>query len=52
MRPRTAIASRRRACEQFSAGAGAVKNTHACAPTPERDTSNAVGTDHALAVFR
>jgi hypothetical protein len=27
-----------------SAGTGAVKNIHACAPTPDRDTSSATGT--------
>lgn len=55
MCPRTAIASRSNAVPSrraISAGTGAVKNTHACAPTPERDTSNAAGTDHARAAFR
>jgi hypothetical protein len=50
IRPRSAIASRsspvprRRAS---SAGMGAVKNTHACAPTPDRETSRATGTCRA-----
>lgn len=55
MRPRTAIASRNRAVPSrrvVSGGTGAVKNTHVCAPIPERDTSNAAGTDHVLAAFR
>jgi len=55
MRPRTAIASRKRAVPSrraVSAGTGAVKKTHAWAPTPERDTSNAADTEHALAAFR
>jgi hypothetical protein len=48
MCPRGAIASRSSAVPSLravSAGTGAVKNTHAWAPTPDRDTSNAAGTD-------
>jgi hypothetical protein len=35
-----------------SAGTGAVKNTNAWAPTPDRDTSSAAGTASARAALR
>lgn len=54
MWPRTAMASRNSPVPSFraaSAGTGAAKNTHTCAPIPDLDTSNPAGTDHARAAF-